>query len=174
VATYANNLSGPIKDGTPYAVNTPLVSVESDLNNAVPVSQGSPVGVRWGEAILAVVTFAVTGSFATNAAYVVLQTSLDGVTWIDVAWAVWNGTSGTATFVLSGGVAGALAVQQSRQPGTAPTSNGAIQIALGGQIRFVGKASTTQSSSSSSSSPSGPAVIPGVTVSILFKLLGVR
>jgi hypothetical protein len=171
LATFASTIGAPAKDGVPYSASVPLTSTEADLNNAVPNSVGSPVGVRFGEAVLAVVQLTAIGPFGSNAAYVILQTSVDGVVWVDVAGVLFSAISGTQTFVLAAGVAGALAQQQSRVSGTAPAANFANQMPLGGQIRFVGQAKTTTTSSSSSSS-GAPA--SGVFATITFKLLGLR
>jgi hypothetical protein len=132
-----------------------------------------PAPVLYTEAVLASVVLTAVGSLTSNTTYVVLQTDLGDGVWIDVAWCVWTGLSGSVTFVLSGGVAGANSFQQSRASGTAPGSNGSNQIPLGGRIRFVGKSTINSSSSSPSPSP-GPAPLPGVAVTIRFKLLGLR
>jgi hypothetical protein len=170
MATYANVLSGPQVDGTVYAVNCPLTSGEADVGNSIPPSQGAPVSVKYGEAVLAVITFTAVGPFGSATSYICLQTSLDGQNWLDVGGCVWNGVSGSATFFVSAGVAGALSAQQTRQPGTAPSGNFANAMVLGGVLRFVGATKTTPSSSSSASSGTSP----GVVVSIRWKLLGLR
>lgn len=174
-AQSANIFPAARADGTPYAVGTPLTAQEADLFNQTARDNLDPVAVDYNESISAVVQLTAQGALTTNSSYVVMQTDLngDGV-WIDMAWCVWTGISGTAVFYLSGGVAGANSFQQSRAAGSAPASNGSNQCQMGGRIRFVGKATTGQSSSSSSSSSGTPAVVPGVVCTIKYKQKGVR
>jgi hypothetical protein len=167
---YANIQVGPNTDGLVYALNTPLTSTESDLFNQQYPAQLDPISVTFGEAILAIVQITALGGILTDTAYCVLQTDLGDGVWVDCAWCLTTETSGEQTFVLSAGIAGNNAFQQTRQPGTAPGSNGSNQMALGGRIRFVGKATVSQSSSSSAS----PGVVSIVQVTIKYKLLGLR
>jgi hypothetical protein len=167
--TYANVTPAALVDGQAYSTSVALTSTEADLFNQS--SGPDPVPVKYGEAVIAVVTFLTVSSPVSNTTYVVMQTDLNGDgTWIDVAWVVWTGLT-TATFVLAAGVAGADAFQQSRASGTAPASSGSKQIPLGGRIRFVGK-STVGATNQSSSSAGQPAT--GVRASITYKLLGLR
>jgi hypothetical protein len=133
-----------------------LTATEVDLGTAVPVNAN--------EALLAIVKLVIAGSPASNSAYIVLQTSLDnGTTWVDVAWIVTTSTTdGTLVFILSAGVAGASGSAFTRATGTAPGSNSAIQIPLGGLIRFTGKAALTGGT------------LPTVKATINYKQLGLR
>jgi len=169
VPTYANYTPPITNDGVTYASSKVMPALEGDLWNGAQTST-DPVSVVYHEAAVASVNFTATGGPSTNSTYVVMQTCLADGTWFDVAWCLWTGTQGSASFLLSGGVAGANAFQQSRASGTAPSSNGSNQCTLGGQIRFVGK--STLGASSSSSSSSGPPL--QVTVTICLKLLGLR
>lgn len=160
--TYANITPTTIVDGLPYATAKTLPTTEADLWNQT-VGQ-DPVPVLYGSAVVAVVKFTVTGTPDATNAYVVMETDLFGDgNWIDVAWVRSAITSGTETVVLSGGDAGALASRQSRVSNSAPsTSSGAIQIPLGGRIRFTGKVAFTNGTS------------PVCSVGITYKLLGLR
>ncbi len=169
MVVYANIVPAAQADGIVYSATVPLTSSEADLFNG---AEDDPVQVLYGEAVLAIVKFIATGEMGANSSYVVMQTDLAGNgIWVDVAWCLWTGLAGQATFVLSGGVAGANAFQQSRAPGTAPGSNGSNQIPLGGRVRFVGKAIIGSGSSVSSSTSLS---IGRVTASIFYKLLGLR
>lgn len=169
MVVFASTTPTLLTDGLPYATNAVMTTVEGDLFNQVNLV--SPIPVPFEQALLAVVNFT-AGSGATAPTYVVAQTTLDnGKTWIDLAWCQWSGTSGSATFVLSAGVAGANAFQQTRKAGTAPGGNGSNQCPLGGQLRFVGKTGGASSSSPTPGSSPGPAAM---TVSINYKLLGLR
>lgn len=169
---YANINPTAAQDGIAYALAKTVPSVEGDLYNG-NLPNFPPVPVLYDQAILAVVTFT-AGPGATSPTYCLMQTSVDnGATWIDVAWCQWAGTSGTATFVLSGGVAGANAFQQTRKANTAPGSSGFNQVPLGGLVRFIGR---TGAGSSASPSP-GPSASPGVAamaVTIYYRMLGLR
>ena len=166
-------------DGRTYCSSVLLPAAEGDLynqgtNNAKPED---PIIVLYHEAILAVVTMTAQGPISSDTAYVVMQTDLGDGNWVDVAWCTWTGTTGSAVFVLSGGVSGANSYQNSRPTGTAPTPlQGSNQIPLGGRIRFVGKASVTTGSSSSSarSSSSSSGTVTGILATILYKQLGLR
>jgi hypothetical protein len=159
--TYANITPTANDDGLPYCTAKALTGSEVDLFNA---SGPDPVPVLYGQAAMAVVTFTVTGSPSGMTAYVVMQTDLnaDG-NWVDVAWCRSGITGASDVFVLSGGTAGATAVEQSRaSTSSLPSSSGATQIPLGGRIRFIGK--TTFSGGTS----------PACRVTITYKLLGLR
>lgn len=169
--TYANITAPSRADGIAYATAVPLTSTEADLYNGQTLpNTGDPVPVLFGQAIQAVVQLSVAGAPASNSTYVVMQTDLGDGVWVDVAWCFWNGTQGSATFVLSGGVAGNNAFQQSRQAGAVPTpqANGSNAMVLGGRIRFVGR---TALSGGSSYSVGGFA---GVLATIRYKLLALR
>lgn len=162
---------GPNSDGVKYAVSTPITTTEADLfNQAAP--NPDPIPVIEGQACFATVVLTAQGGVLLDNSYVVMQTDLGDGNWIDVAWIVWTGLSGSAVFALSGGVAGSNGLQQTRAAGTAPSSNGSNQIPLGGRVRFVGKATLTLSGSSGSSI--SPGLEGQVTASIRYKLLGLR
>ena len=93
----------------------------------------------------------------------------DGV-WVDICWLVWNGSQGSATFVMSNGIAGANVFQQTRQSGQPPTpqTSGSNQLTLGGRIRFVGKTTMVGGSSSVSGSPTA------VSATIRYRLQPLR
>lgn len=177
MATFPNVLANPMVDGILYASAVVVPAAEGALGNRGPAQQ-DPVPVLYNEAISAIVELTAQGAISSQTTYVVLQTDFGDGVWIDVAWLAWTGISGSATFLLAGGVAGANSFQQTRASGTAPSpTNSSNQIPLGGRIRFVGKSTvnTSSSSSSSSSSSGGPAALtPGVLATIRFKLLGLR
>lgn len=143
--TYAGTAITPEVGGTSYADATPLTTTEADLNNVT----SNPISIPWGQAVQAVVKFTVTGFPAGNSTYVVMQTDMGDGNWIDVAWCMHTGTQGSATFVLSGGVAGNNAFQQTRQANSPPNpqANGSNAMVLGGRIRFVGRSQFTGGSS---------------------------
>lgn len=176
MAILANIQTTPPTDGVPYAAAYQMSSIEGSLNNQqVGSLLADAVGVPYEQAVVASVVLTVIGTISANATYVVLQTDLGDGVWIDVAWILWAGLSGSATFLLCGGVAGANAFQQSRAAGTSPGSNGSNQMPLGGRIRFVGKSVVTGTSPSPSPSPSpGPPAVAGVQATISYKLLGLR
>lgn len=167
---FANITPAENADGLVYADATPLTAQEADLYNKTVRANVDPATVVYGQSILAIVVFAVTGSISSNTSYVVMQTDLGGGNWVDIAWCLFTGTTGTQVNALSNGIAGANSFRQSRASGSAPASDGSNQCQLGGRIRFVGK-STIGGSSSSSSSGS---VINGVNVTIRFKMCGLR
>lgn len=173
MVTQANITPNVASDGLPYAIAATMPTVEADLYNSARIPNAPPVPVLYDRALMAVVTFT-AGPGAVGPSYVVLQVSVDGgKTWIDVSWCVWNGTSGTATFVLSAGSDGANSFQQTRSANTAPAASGFNTCALGGLFRFVGR---TGPGSSASPSP-GPSPSPGVApmaVTIWYKGLGLR
>ena len=157
-------------DGVLYALTALMPSAEGDVFNGVGQD---PVSIPYHEAIAATVLFQVQGGpLITNSSYVVLQTDMGDSNWIDVAGCGFTALNGTSLFLLSAGVAGALSLQQTRTVGATPTPvNFSNQMCLGGRIRFVGKSSNTGTLISSSP---GPTVIPGVNVTIRYKLLGLR
>lgn len=167
---FAPTSVAPVYDGLPYATAAVVPATEADLFNQPPPQKG-PLSVLYGEACLAVVELSISVQPATNTTYVILQTDLGDGVWLDLAGIVWTGTSGSATFFVSAGVAGALAFQQTRKAGTAPGANFANQAPLGGRIRFVGQATLTGVPGGTSSSSSGSA---GVNCTIRVKTLGLR
>ena len=82
-----------------------------------------------------------------------MQCDLFDGTYIDMCWCFWTGVQGSATFVMSNGIAGANVFQQTRNSGQVPVTSlgvqgsGSNQLTLGGRIRFVGKAAMTGGSS---------------------------
>lgn len=157
-------------DGLAYATQVPLTTTEAVLGDAAQVPAVIPV--QEGQTIVAVCKLTVNGLLVGNNAYVVLQTDLGDGTWIDVAWLVWTGSQGTATFVLCGGGIGAMnnAFQQVRQVGQFPVvqAPGSNQLPLGGRCRFVGKATLISGSSSVAGTT------PQVLVDISYALQGPR
>ncbi len=169
MVTYANVTPIAAVDGVPYATAVPLASTEADLFNQL--GGPDPVPILYGQAILAIVKLVVSGSPGQNSTYVVMQTDLFGDgNWVDVAWALYTNTQVAQTFVLSAGGVGSInnAFQQSRASGSAPSSSGSNQMALGGRIRFVGKTTFTGGSSASS----GGTI--GVLATITYKILGLN
>lgn len=161
--TYANVFNTTLTDGIIYAASKTLTTSEVSIFNQTSPPGIDPVPVLYGQAVIGIGVLTVTGTPDTNSTYIVLQTSNDGgTTWFDLAWFLWTGVTGTATFELSGGAAGANSVQQSRASGTAPSSNGSNQTPLGGLFRFVGKKVVTGGTA------------PAVTISLRYKLLGLR
>lgn len=146
----ANIVPTALIDGIAYATGVALTSTEAVLGDSVQVP--SVIPIIEGQTIVAVVNLSINGLVVANNTYVVLQTDLGDGTWIDVAWLVWTGGQGSATFVLCGGGLGAMnnAFQQSRQSGSSPTpqANGSNAVPLGGRVRFVGKSMFTGGSSS--------------------------
>lgn len=143
-------------DGIVYGTSVPLTSTEAVLGDASQVPTVIPI--MEGQTIVAVVKLTVNGQVVGSNSYVVLQTDLnsDG-TWIDVAWIVWTGGQGTATFVLCGGGLGAMnnAFAQARAAGQFPASISSNAVPLGGRVRFVGKATAVGGSSSVSGTTAG-------------------
>lgn len=156
--TTANIIPQALTDGVPYGTSVPLTGTEADLGDGLKTPD--PIQVADGQAIVAVVQLSINGSIVGSNAYVVMQTLLGGV-WFDVAWAVTTFNQGTATFVLSGGGNGAEnnAFQQSRQVGGFPASTGSNSVPLGGQVRFVGKATAVGGSSSLAGTTAGISAI---------------
>lgn len=153
-------------DGILYASAIPLVATEATLGNTgVP----DPIPVIEGQEIVTVVKLALNGLVVAQSTFIFLQTDLNGDgTWIDVAWLVWNGKQGSATFVLCGGGRGAMnnAFQQSRISGAAPAAqaNGSNAVPLGGRVRFAGFSNLYGGSSSLAG------VVLAVTATITYKL----
>ena len=169
MSVYTNATMAPLTDGKSYSVNVPLTSNEAVLSTSSSPWYPDPVPLSFQQALVATVLLSAPTPLASNASYVVLQTDMGDGVWVDVAWAIWTGTSGNAVFLFSvmGNPALTLAVQQTRAAGTAPGSTGQNNIALGARFRFVGKATINAGSSSSPS-----AGFSGVQATIKFKLLG--
>ncbi len=165
MATFANIVPSYGPDGIPYATALvmPIAAADTDLFNQTAPTSPDPTPVLYGAAFLAEVLLTITGGPATNTTYVVAQTSVDGVNWLDVAWLVTTSVSnGTLLFFLAGGVAGSNSLPQTRAVGSAPGSSGSNQVPLGGQLRFVGRTQLTGGT------------VPKVTATIKVKLLGLR
>jgi hypothetical protein len=174
---FANTTPTPSKPGVPYCVNHQMPVLEDDLADSGFL--GDPVAIPYLVGLAAVIEFSASGPIVTQSSYVVLQMDLGDGQWIDLAGVVWNGVTGTATFLMTVGVAGSLILQQTRAVGSAPPANFANQCPLIGRFRFVGKGvSGGASSSSSSAAPSGSSGTPGqpqrVGVTIRYNLLAPR
>ncbi len=163
----ANIVPAAETDGTLYSSAIPLTPNEADLWGGAGAQGPDPIPTSYGAAIIAIVQLSINGNIIGNSTYVVLQMDLGDGAWVDLNWLVWTSTTGSATFVLSNGVAGANTIQQSRNAGAVPNpqTNGSNQLCLGGRLRFVGKAQMTGGSSSS------PGVTTQVTATIRYKLL---
>lgn len=157
-------------DGVLYASGVPLTTTEAHLGDGLKTPD--PVAIAEGQTIVAVVKLTINGLITGSNAYVVLQTDLGDGTWIDVAWVVWTGGQGTATFVLCGGGLGAMnnAFQQARQAGQPPNPQaaGSNAVPLGGRVQFVGKATLISGSSSV------PGTTPQVLATITYRLQNPR
>jgi hypothetical protein len=155
-------------DGIPYATAVPLTPTEAVLGDAL----ATPVLIPtvYGEAVLATVVLSANGLIVGNSTYVVMQVDMGDGVWVDINWCFWSGTQGTATFVMSNGIAGANTFQQTRVAGAVPTpqASGSNQLALGGRIRFVGKTVMTGGSSSVAGTPTA------VTATIKYRLQSLR
>ena len=103
--TYASVNPAAQTDGIVYATSVPLTTTEADLWNGVG---NDPIQVLYGQAVVAIVTLSPTGGLTAQNTYVVMQVDLGGSTWVDVAWCVYTDKTNVGTFVLSGGVAGAV------------------------------------------------------------------
>jgi hypothetical protein len=149
-AVVANAVPTAETDGVPYCTLVPLAPTEAHLGDAL--KSPDPVPVAEGQTMVAVVRLTINGLITGSNAYVVMQTDLGDGTWIDVAWIVWTGGQGTATFVVCGGGLGAMnnAFQQTRQPGQVPNpqSSDSNAVPLGGRVQFIGKATLVSGSSS--------------------------
>ncbi len=153
-----------LTDGIRYALLVPLTTTEATIGDGL---QSDPIiPIIEGQTIVAVVKFTVNGLIVGNVAYVILQTDLGDGTWIDVAWLVWNGGQGKATFVLCGGGLGAMnnAFAVTRDVGQLPSPLGSNAVPLGGRVRFAGKA--TLVSGSSSIAGTTPQVLTTITYKI--------
>ena len=156
-----------VTDGVVYCTDVPLTPSEADIGDSAKTPD--PIGVAFGQVIVAVVKLKINGIATSVNSYVVMQTDLGDGTWIDVAWIVTGNNQGTATFVLVGG--GGItsnSFQQSRQSGGFPASNGSNQVPLGGRIRFVGKAVVAGGSSTN------PGVPNVVLATVTYKLMAPR
>jgi hypothetical protein len=174
MVVFASTQQSPSNDGVQYALNMPVPAAEGDLANGnANAPEGDPIAVLYDCAMTAVVVLTAQGNLgAGQSTYVIMQTDMGDGVWIDVAGFPATVTTGTSqTWVLSGGAAGAIAIQQSRTVGTAPSAAFANQFPLGGRVRFVGK--TVPAGGSSSSSSSG-AIAAQVLCSIRVKGLGLR
>src|SRR5215472_17972734 len=99
-------------DGVPYCTSRLCPAAEGDLwDRPVPPGQDPPA-VLYGEAVSAVVEVQPQG-IPAHTTYVVLQTDWGDGVWTDVAWLTYTGLA-LGVFVLSGGVSGANAYQQTR------------------------------------------------------------
>lgn len=169
MATYSNITPTAPTDGLPYSVSVPLTSTEADLNGGTGALTG-PIATEFGQAIVAVVQLSVNGYITANNTYLVMQMDMGDGVWVDLNWLVWTGSQGSGLWVFSNGIAGATTLQQTRTVGAPPSpqSNGSNQLALGGRMRFVGKALFSGGSSS----------LAGLTTSVLatirYRLLGLR
>jgi hypothetical protein len=150
MTTTANIIPTAGTDGIPYGTNVPLTSSEADLGDGLKTPD--PIAVEYGQIIVAIVQLTFNGLVTANTSYIVMQCDMGDGLWIDVAWCLWTGNQGSATFVLCGGGLGAQnnAFQQTRQAGSPPTpqANGSNVLPLAGRIRFVGKSIFTGGSSS--------------------------
>ena len=148
--TTANIIPTAPTDGIVYSNAVPLTPTEASLGDALQIP--SVIPIVDGQTIVAVVKMTVNGIITGNSTFLFLQTDLGDGTWIDVAWCFFNGTQGTATFVLCGGGLGAMnnAFQQSRQASATPTpqASGSNAVPLGGRVRFTGFTKVTGGSSS--------------------------
>jgi hypothetical protein len=150
MAITANILPTAESDGVTYSTAVPLTTTEADLGDSALTP--APLAVVYGQVIVAVVQLSINGLITANTTYVVMQTDMGDGVWIDVAWIIWTGNQGSATFVLCGGVIGSSSnsFQQSRTAGAVPTpqANGSNAVPLAGRVRFVGKTTMTGGSSS--------------------------
>lgn len=136
MTVFANITPSPANDGIVYASASQIPTSEGDVFNGAGVD---PFPSLWGAAVVFEVKLVVSGSPVTNQTYLVLQCDIGLGVWIDIAWMVWTGVTGTITGLLSGGFNVANSYQQTRPVDTSPASSGANQIPLGGNIRLVGK-----------------------------------
>ena len=159
--------------GVVYASNYLLPAAEADLSSILYPEQ-TPPPTLYGCAVQASVQFSFAGNVSSNSAYVVLQTGWGDGTWFDVAWCNISVITGTPLYYLASGRYGPNVFLQNRAVGTAPgPANSYNNTGILGQIRFVGKASVGFATSSSSMSPI-PGVVPGVYVTVKYKLDGRR
>ncbi len=157
-------------DGVTYCTSVPLTATEADLGDSLITPR--PVAIVYGQAILAIVQFAINGIINLNKSYVVMQTDLGDGVWIDVAWAFYSQQQAPETHVLFGGGlgGGAGAFRKSRDANSLPTpqADGSNALPLGGRVRFSGGAILASGSSSA------PGVSTVVSVTIKYKLLAPR
>lgn len=157
MVTAANITPQAPTDGILYGTSVPLTATEAALGDGLVTPAIIPI--IEGQAIVAVVRLTINGHVTGQNTFVVLQTDLGDGTWIDVAWAFWKDTDGSATFVLCGGGLGAMnnAFQQSRRASSAPATqaNGSNAVPLGGRCRITGFATTSGGSSSISGTTAG-------------------
>lgn len=166
--TTANITPTAGSDGITYGTSVPLTSTEATLGDGLITPD--PIATEYGQAIVAVVKLTVTGLIISQNSYVVMQQDMGDGVWVDIAWCLFTGNQGTATFVLSGGGVGAMnnSFQQTRQSGQFPASAGSNAGPLGGRIRFVGKTTSTGGSSATVGTAAN------VAATIKYKLLSPR
>jgi hypothetical protein len=172
MATFAPIQIAKEADGIVYSQGELMPAAEADLVTVLGPPSQSPIVVPYHAAIVAAVELSITPGYSTNSTYVVLQSDLGDGNWFDLAWCVWTGVTTSANFLLSAGVGGANAFQQSRAVGTAPSGSGSNQCPLGGRVRFVGKSALTGTPASSSGS-SG-LLQNGAFCNIVYRILGLR
>ncbi len=174
MTAFATSTAAPGTGGLPYATAAALPSTEADIFNQLIPPFFDPVPVpSEHEALFAIVQIAIPNALTTNAAYIVLQTDLGDGVWVDVAWIVYSGISGTATFSIAAGAGGSQGVQQTRAANTAPASSSVANLPLGGRIRFVGKAAITSPPDPAPTSSSSSVTIYQVLVTIKYLFLKV-
>lgn len=172
-STPASITPGSSTDGLTYAASVPLTATEASLFGGTGAVNPDPIGVEYGQAIVAVVQLTINGLIlGGNTTYVVMQTDMGDGVWVDVAWCVTTFRQGTVTFLLCGGGVGAMnnAFAVSRDAGQPPSpqSSGSNAMPLGGRVRFVGKSSFTGGSSSLAG------VTTSVSATIKYKILSPR
>ena len=132
-ATFAN-INPNITSGIVYASDVALTATESDLGTAFVLS-GFDSGIN------AEIQLVIAGGPSGNTgSYVVLQTSWDGTTWFDVAWATTSSTTNSTLrwqLNINNYVASAVTAQ-TRAAGTSPGATGVGGGLIGGYIRFAG------------------------------------
>lgn len=143
--TYANTTVKAPTNSMPYALPAIALPVtEADLFNQ-PAPLATPLSTQFEQAICAEVILTINANVSGNTgAYVVMQGDFGDGNWFDLAWCrTVSSTVGPLYFLLSAGVAGANAIQQTRAAGTTPATNGSNQVPLPSRIRFVGQATLT-------------------------------
>jgi hypothetical protein len=156
MATFAN-IFASFTDDLAYATSVALPTSEGDL--------GSPVTPPAGyQAILAIVQLAVTGTPASNASYIVMQTDLGDGIWVDCCWCLYTQTSTSQVFTLTcgPGLQGIVGSSAQRAANQSPNQIGSNSMVLGVRIRFVGKATLSGGTN------------PQVTATVKYKALGLR
>ena len=166
-------------DGLLYADNVLVPAAEGDLSTVV-ASQGlkqTPVPVLYASHVIASVVFSYAGNIGSQVTYVVMQTSMNGNHWFDLAWLTDTNIAAPAGSYVAYALESARygpASLRNRASGVAPSpANSYNTLGLMGLIRFVGKNTTTFGTSSSSQSLT-PGTVPGVSVTIKYKLEGHR